>query len=201
MCPRISTPPQQINSHRGNYHDHDAHMCKDTCANMHTNTHRQILKFVEVRLRGLHTFTSNLLLAFVLRNIHLCSHLLLSWHSDNSLCREGLNHKNDNSCRQPSLSLWSSLVLTRYLIGCWCLQDRLAEHKYAIQSGNVNYSMAQHFLEHHKSNPSTLQAFGIDHISLSTGKGDRQSKLNQRDAFGFLKNRPLDIQTWMRSWI
>ena len=43
--------------------------------------------------------------------------------------------------------------------------------------------MARHYLDSHNSNPSTLQAFGIDHIPSSIQKGDRQRKPNQREAF------------------
>ncbi len=67
------------------------------------------------------------------------------------------------------------------------LQDRLAEHKYAIRTGNVNYPMAKHYLDFHNSNPFTLQAFGIDHIPPSIRKGDRQRKLNQRETFWIYK--------------
>ena len=64
-----------------------------------------------------------------------------------------------------------------------CLQDRLAEHKYAIRTDNMNYPMARHYREHHNSDPSTVQICGIDHIPLSLRKGDRQKQLNQRESF------------------
>ncbi len=63
------------------------------------------------------------------------------------------------------------------------LQDRLAEHKYAIDTGNVKHLMARHDQDFHNSNPATLQAFGIDLIPPPEKKGDRQRKLNQQETF------------------
>ena len=51
------------------------------------------------------------------------------------------------------------------------LQDRLAEHKYAIQVGNEDYPMARHYKSLHHGNPASLQAMGIDHIPASIRKG------------------------------
>lgn len=43
--------------------------------------------------------------------------------------------------------------------------------------------MARHYVDLRDSNPSTLQAFGIDHIPSFIRKGNRQRKLNQRETF------------------
>ena len=86
------------------------------------------------------------------------------------------------------------------------LLDRLAEHKYAIRTGNTNYPMARHFMEHHNSDQSTLQVCGIDHIPLSLRKGNRQRQLNQREAFWIYRlqatkypglNEELDLSVYL----
>ena len=62
------------------------------------------------------------------------------------------------------------------------LKDRLAEHKYAVRSGNCDYAMAKHFTETHTNAPATFTAIGIDHIPLNTRRGDRQRLLNQKES-------------------
>lgn len=47
--------------------------------------------------------------------------------------------------------------------------------------------MARHFLDFHNSNPSTLQAHGIDHIPDSMRKGNRLKKLQQCETFWIYK--------------
>jgi hypothetical protein len=68
-----------------------------------------------------------------------------------------------------------------------CLQDRLAEHKYAIQVGNEDYPMARHYKFLHYDNPASLQAMGIDHVPASIRKGDHLQHLNQRERFWIYK--------------
>ncbi|XP_055767325.1 uncharacterized protein LOC129842721 [Salvelinus fontinalis] len=67
------------------------------------------------------------------------------------------------------------------------LQDRLAEHKYAIRVGNEDYPMARHYKSLHHGNPASLQAMGIDHVPASIRKGDRLKQLNQRESFWIYK--------------
>lgn len=43
------------------------------------------------------------------------------------------------------------------------LQGWLAEHKYAICTGNLNYPIERHCMKHHNSNPSKVQVCGIYH--------------------------------------
>jgi hypothetical protein len=68
-----------------------------------------------------------------------------------------------------------------------CLQDRLAEHKYAIRVGNEDYPMARHYKSLHQGNPASLQAMGIDPVLAPIRKGDRLKRLNQRERFWIYK--------------
>jgi len=61
----------------------------------------------------------------------------------------------------------------------------LAEHKFASHAGNIHYP--KHFLDHEDSDTSSLQVFGINNITRSIKKGDRQSKLNQRETLWIFK--------------
>lgn len=63
------------------------------------------------------------------------------------------------------------------------LRDRLAEHKYAIRIKNQDYPMARHFEICPNANDSLLKIEGIEHIKPLVRGGDRQQKLNQREAF------------------
>ena len=63
------------------------------------------------------------------------------------------------------------------------LRDRLAEHKYAIRTGNPDVPMARHFVRFHNQNDSLLKIEVLEHIKPLTRGGDRIRKLNQREAF------------------
>ncbi len=63
------------------------------------------------------------------------------------------------------------------------LRDRLAEHKYAIRTGNADYQMAQHFLQAHNKNDSLLKIEALEHIRPLDRGGDRIRRLNQRETF------------------
>lgn len=61
-------------------------------------------------------------------------------------------------------------------------QDRLAEHRYAARVGNGDYAMVKHFNEVHDGNLASFSALGIDHVPLSSRRGDRQRILNQKES-------------------
>ena len=63
------------------------------------------------------------------------------------------------------------------------LRDRLAEHKYAIRTNNINYPIARHFNKCHNNNDSLLRIIGMEHIKPLPRGGDRLIKLNQRETF------------------
>ena len=63
------------------------------------------------------------------------------------------------------------------------LQQRVAEHKYAIRTGNEDYPMAKHYKQHHGCNPESLRAMGIESIELSKRGGDKLKKLLQRETY------------------
>ncbi len=63
------------------------------------------------------------------------------------------------------------------------LQQRVAEHKYAIRTGNEDYPMAKHYKQHHGCNPESLRAMGIETIELSKRGGDKLKKLLQRETY------------------
>ena len=63
------------------------------------------------------------------------------------------------------------------------LRDRVAEHRYAIRSANMNYPMAKHFIEAQHGSDTTLRVSGIEVISSDTRGGDRIKRLKQREAF------------------
>lgn len=63
------------------------------------------------------------------------------------------------------------------------LRDRLAEHKYAIRTGNADYQMAQHFARVHNKNDSLLKIEALEHIRPLDRGGDRIRRLNQRETF------------------
>ncbi|KAK6276777.1 hypothetical protein J4Q44_G00392320 [Coregonus suidteri] len=68
-----------------------------------------------------------------------------------------------------------------------CLQDRLAENKYAIRVGNEDYPMARHYKSLHHGDAAAIQAMGIVHVPASIRKGDRLKQLNQRECFWIYK--------------
>ena len=63
------------------------------------------------------------------------------------------------------------------------LRDRLAEHKYAIRTSNMNYPIARHFSQCHNNNDTLLRITGLEHIKPLVRGGDRLKKLNQRETF------------------
>lgn len=54
---------------------------------------------------------------------------------------------------------------------------KLAEGKYTIHTVNVSCTITRlPLLDFHKSSPTTLQAFGTDHVPVSIQKGDKGDK-------------------------
>lgn len=66
------------------------------------------------------------------------------------------------------------------------LQERWAEHKYAIRKDNVNDLKARCFLEFHNNNPSTSEAFGSGHVPLFIQRQKKETELKGKP-FGFIK--------------
>ncbi len=62
------------------------------------------------------------------------------------------------------------------------LQDRLWDHNNAIRTRNKDYPMAVHYASVHDSNPSSLRIIGLEVVTRSIRKGDKQ-RLLQREAF------------------
>lgn len=63
------------------------------------------------------------------------------------------------------------------------LRDRVAEHRYAIWTGNLSYPTAKHYMEAQHSNDSSLRVPGIEVISLGARGGDNVKCLKQREAY------------------
>ncbi len=59
----------------------------------------------------------------------------------------------------------------------------MAEHRYAIRTGNMNYPMAKHFIQAKHGSDSNLKVIGIEHVSLNIRGGDRLRRLKQRKTF------------------
>ena len=62
------------------------------------------------------------------------------------------------------------------------LLDRLAEHKYAVKTGNMDYAVAKHLKDVHNCNTIAFTAIGIDHVPLTPRRGDRERILNQKES-------------------
>lgn len=60
-------------------------------------------------------------------------------------------------------------------------RDRLAEHKYAIRTQNVDYPMAKHYKEQGHESSKSLKAMIIETIPQDTRGGDRLKHLLQRE--------------------
>lgn len=63
------------------------------------------------------------------------------------------------------------------------LRDRVAEHRYAIRTGNLNYPMAKHYIEAHHGSDCTLKVSGIEAITMDARGGDKIQLLKQREAY------------------
>ncbi len=96
----------------------------------------------------------------------------------------------------------STYVIYRLECPCNCfyveltkrrLHDRLAKHKYAIRTGNMNYPMAKHFIQAKHGTDSNLKVIGIEQVSLNIRGGDRLRWLKQQETFGYIN--------WMLSHI
>ena len=59
----------------------------------------------------------------------------------------------------------------------------MAEHRYAIRSGNMNYPMAKHYKEAKHGSDATLKVSGIEAISFDARGGDKIKRLKQREAY------------------
>lgn len=62
------------------------------------------------------------------------------------------------------------------------LQDRLAEHKYAVKINNFDYAIVKHFNDAHKGRSVSFSALGIEHVPLNIRRGDREKILNQKES-------------------
>ena len=62
------------------------------------------------------------------------------------------------------------------------LRDRVAEHRYALHTGNLNYPMAKHYLEAQHGTNTTLIVSGIEVISSGARGGYKMKRLKQREA-------------------
>ncbi len=58
-------------------------------------------------------------------------------------------------------------------------RDRVAEHRYAIRTGNMNYPMVKHFIQAKHGSDSNLKVIGIEHLSVNIRGGDRLRRLKQ----------------------
>ena len=65
------------------------------------------------------------------------------------------------------------------------LKARLAEHKYAIRTGNPQYPMAVHYKDVNHGSCNSSKISGIEHIENSIRGGDRLKKPLQRESFRF----------------
>lgn len=63
------------------------------------------------------------------------------------------------------------------------LKDRVAEHKYAIRTNNMDYPMVRHFLTRHNKDDSLLKVEGTEHIEKPTRGGVRLNRLLQIETF------------------
>lgn len=63
------------------------------------------------------------------------------------------------------------------------LKERLAEHKYAIRTNNMNYPMAKHYQQTGHSSPNSLKAFVIECVPVNLRGGDRLKLLLQRETY------------------
>ena len=63
------------------------------------------------------------------------------------------------------------------------LKVRLAEHKYAIRTGNPQYPMAVHYKDVNQGCCNSLKISEIEHIENSVRGGDRLKTLLQRESF------------------
>uniref|UniRef100_A0A8C2ET96 Hydroxysteroid (17-beta) dehydrogenase 2 n=1 Tax=Cyprinus carpio TaxID=7962 RepID=A0A8C2ET96_CYPCA len=65
----------------------------------------------------------------------------------------------------------------------WRLRDRVAEHRYAIRTGNMNYPMAKHYIDAKHGSDSTLRVVGIEAVRLDARGGDIIKRLKQRETY------------------
>ncbi|XP_026098621.1 uncharacterized protein LOC113069710 [Carassius auratus] len=63
------------------------------------------------------------------------------------------------------------------------LRDRVAEHRYAIRTGNMNYPMAKHYIDAKHGSDSTLRVVGIEAVRLDARGGDIIKRLKQRETY------------------
>lgn len=64
-----------------------------------------------------------------------------------------------------------------------CLKVRIAEHKTAIRTGNLDYAMAKHYVEAGHGSPASLRFIGLERVSISIRGGDLLKALAQREMF------------------
>lgn len=86
----------------------------------------------------------------------------------------------------------STYVVYRLECECGCFyvgrtkrkfRERLAEHKYAIRTHNLNYPMAKHFKQAGHSSPNSLRAMVIEVVPQNPMGGDRLQQLLRRETF------------------
>ena len=81
-----------------------------------------------------------------------------------------------------------------YILKCPCgqiyvgqtkraLKLRIAEHKTAIRTNNMDYAIARHYSQFKHGSPASLKFWGIEKVSLSARGGDIINKLLRREAF------------------
>lgn len=85
------------------------------------------------------------------------------------------------------------------------LKGGAAEHKSARRTNDVDYPAARYFHKCHNDNDSLVSVEGIGSIDPSV-RGDRLSKLSQRETFWFLSvmlwfiHSFMKKQTWVMTW-
>lgn len=62
-------------------------------------------------------------------------------------------------------------------------KERLAEHKYAIRTQNLNYPMAKHYKKAGHSSLNSLRALVIEVVPHNLKRGDRLQQLLRRETF------------------
>ena len=75
-----------------------------------------------------------------------------------------------------------------------CLKTRISEHKTAIRTGNIDYSMAKHYLEAQHGSPSSLRFVGLEQVALTTRGGNLPKMLSQREMYWIFELNPMQPQ-------
>lgn len=78
------------------------------------------------------------------------------------------------------------------------IHERVAEHKYAIKTNNVDYPEANYCHIYHNGNYSFLKMDGIEFVEQSVRATDRLNKLLQREMYWILNSIVWCVQVLMR---